>query len=150
MTKPTRYIVVGGCGILVAGLAAGTVAFVQGGFQGLTGAATIPNELRYFPDSANVVAYADIRGVMASDLRRRFREATPESEGQREFESQTGIDLEQDIDQVVACLVPGSGEPEGLLIASGRFETDQLTQLARQHGGTVGLPRRAGRDQAHW
>lgn len=137
MTTPTRFVLLGACGVLCGGLAVGAVAFVQGGFPALERPPSVPSELRYFPAAASVVAYADIQGVMASDLRRRFRHAAPESEGQRDFESRTGIDLERDITQVVACLVPGVGEPVGLVVATGRFEAERLEQLAQDHGGTA-------------
>ena len=137
MSKPTRLVLLGACGVLFAGLAVGAVAFVQGGFSGQLETPAIPDELRYFPSTASVVAYADVRGVMASDVRQRFRDSAREAEGQREFESRTGIDLERDVDQVVACLIPGVGEPDGLVVATGRFQPDRLEQLAQEHGGTA-------------
>jgi hypothetical protein len=50
-------------------------------------------------------AYADVRGIMDSDLRARLKEALRASgAGQREFQDHTGIDIEKDIDYVVASL----------------------------------------------
>ena len=137
MTTSTQYVLLGGCGVLVVGLVAGATAYVAGGFPTVAQAQAVPAELRYFPANASVVAFADVRGVMASDLRRRLRDSTGRSDGQREFESRTGIDIEQDVDQIVACLVPGPGEPEGLVIATGRFESERLEALAQQQGGTI-------------
>src|SRR6185437_14130425 len=54
----------------------------------------------------------------------------------------TGIDIERDIDYVVAALTaPGAGgfqqQPNGLVVARGRFNTTQLETLIRDHGGVV-------------
>ena len=46
---------------------------------------------------------------MTSELRQKLRSAIPLQEnGQREFENQTGINIETDIDRVVACLNPNA------------------------------------------
>ena len=47
---------------------------------------------------------------MASELRQKLRRAIPMQEnGQQELQNQTGINLETDIDTVVACLSPDAG-----------------------------------------
>ena len=57
-----------------------------------------------------VVAYADVRAIMDSELRARLKEAMPMHEqGQKEFQEQTGIDIERDIDYVVASLATDAG-----------------------------------------
>jgi hypothetical protein len=65
----------------------------------------------------------------------------PQEQGQKEFFEQTGIDIESDIDYIVAAAtgLPNgdSVEPSGLIVARGRFSTTQLELLARQHGGVV-------------
>jgi hypothetical protein len=137
MTTPTRYVLFGSGCILALGLVAGAVAYVEGGFPALARMQSAPEELRYFPASASVVAYADVHGVMTSELRQRLREAGPPSQGQRDFQSRTGIDIEKDVDRIVVCLVPGPGEPEGLMIVTGRFEPQGLEALAEAHGGTA-------------
>jgi hypothetical protein len=60
-------------------------------------------------------------------------------EGQAEFERETGINLEHDIDHVVAFLVPTERQPRytGMVLASGRFDAVRLEGLAREHGGEV-------------
>jgi hypothetical protein len=60
--------------------------------------------------------------------------------GQREFKDETGIDIEQDVDRVVACLEPqpgGSGEGRGLVLARGRFDEVKIESLMRDHGASV-------------
>jgi hypothetical protein len=127
----------GSAAVLVLGLCTGLVAYYGGGFQALS-ASTGPNELNYVPADATAVAFADVRAVMDSDLRQRLKQVMPmhDEKGQKEFQQQTGIDIERDIDYVVAAMIPGAG-PSGLVIANGRFNDVQLETLAREHGGTV-------------
>jgi hypothetical protein len=137
MTKRTRYFMAASGAILAAGLGTGLVAYYTGGFQPVS-ASSVSNELRYVPADATVVAYADVRGIMDSDLRARLKESLPSHEqGQREFQEQTGIDIEKDIDYVVASLTAGAAKPAPLVVARGRFNDTQLEGLIREHGGTV-------------
>ncbi len=137
MTKRTRYFMAGSAAVLAAGLCTGLVAYYAGGFQSVS-AAPVANELRYVPADAAVVAYADVRSIMDSDLRMRLKAAMPmHPEGQEEFRAQTGIDIEKDIDYVVAAATGVSGNPNGLIVARGRFNETQLESLAREHGGQV-------------
>jgi hypothetical protein len=137
MTKKTRYFLAGSAAVLAAGLGTGLVAYYTGGFQPVS-ASAVSNELRYVPADATVVAYADVRAIMDSDLRARLKVAMPMHEqGQREFQEQTGIDIEHDIDYVVASLTTGLQKPAPLVVARGRFNDTQLEALIREHGGTV-------------
>jgi hypothetical protein len=138
MTKKTRYFMAGSAAIVAAGVSVGLVAFYTGGFQALS-ASTGPTELAFVPADASVVAYADVRSIMDSELRQRLREAMPVPEdGQQEFQQQTGIDIERDVDYVIAAMTPTSeGRPSGLVVARGRFNDVQLEGLAREHGGSV-------------
>lgn len=138
MTKRTRYFFAGCAAILVAGLCTGLVAYYAGGFPSLSASRTGPAELSYVPADAAVVAYANVGEVMASQLRQRLKERMPEERGQEEFQQATGIDIERDIDYIVAAAATGvPGNPNGLVIARGRFNTTQLETLAREHGGVV-------------
>jgi hypothetical protein len=143
MTKKTRYFMGGSAAILVAGLGTGLVAFYGGGFPALSASRTGPSELSYVPAESAVVAYANVREVMDSQLRQRLKLVLPQEHGQKEFQEQTGIDIERDIDYIVAAAsalgveADGSPEPRGLVIARGRFNITQLESLARQHGGVV-------------
>lgn len=138
MTKNTRYFMAVSGGVLAAGLATGTIAYYMGGFQPVS-ASAVANELRYVPADATLVAYADVRAIMDSDLRTRLKSAMPmhDEQGQKEFQAQTGIDIEHDIDYVVASLSVGGGHPAPLVVARGRFNDTQLEGLIREHGGTV-------------
>jgi hypothetical protein len=141
MTKKTRYFMAGSAAVVAAGLSIGLVAFYNGGFQALS-ASTGPTELAYVPNDVAVVAFADVRAIMDSELRKRLKIALPMPErGQEEFQAQTGIDIERDIDYVIAAMAsPIAGAPSdksGLVVARGRFDIVRLEGLALDHGGTV-------------
>lgn len=138
MTKRTRYFMAGSAAVLTAGLGAGLVAYVSGGFPSVS-AAPVANELRYVPADAAVVAYADVRSIMDSELRTRLTAAMPmhSSKGQQEFQSHTGIDIEKDIDYIVASAAGPSPEAGGLIVARGRFNDTQLEYVILQQGGQV-------------
>jgi hypothetical protein len=138
MTKQTRYFMAGSAAVVVAGLGVGLIAFYSGGFPALS-ASTGPTELAYVPADATVVAYADVRGIMDSELRQRLKATLPIPEtGQQEFQEKTGIDIERDIDYVVAAMTPnGTTKPAGLVVARGRFDNVKLESLVREHGGAV-------------
>ena len=76
MTKKTRYFLAGSAGVLAAGLSIGLVAYYTGGFQPVS-ASAVSTELRYVPSDATVVAYADVRAIMDSELRARLKQAMP-------------------------------------------------------------------------
>jgi hypothetical protein len=140
MTRKTRIFMGGSAAILVAGLGTGLVAYYGGGFPSLSASNSGPAELSYVPADAAVVAYANVGEVMASDLRQRLKLVLPQEQGQREFQEHTGIDIEKDIDYIVAAMTSsaaGVKEPNGLVVARGRFNTTLLENLARQHGGVV-------------
>jgi hypothetical protein len=137
MTKKTRYFMAGSAAVLAAGLTTGLVAYFAGGFQAVS-ASAVSNELRYVPADATMVAYADVRAIMDSDLRARLKQAMPiHEQGQQEFQAETGIDIERDIDYVVAALAPGLNQGAPLVVARGRFDTVRLEGLALEHGGTM-------------
>ena len=56
MRTRTRYVLLGGVGILVLGLVVGSVAYLRGGFPGPVGSRLVPDELRYVPAEVSVVA----------------------------------------------------------------------------------------------
>lgn len=144
MTKKTRYFMTGSAAVLAGGLCTGLVAYYGGGFPALS-ASTGPTELSYVPADASVVAFADVKSIMNSELRQRFKQSMamgPMSEdGQREFYEKTGIDIENDIDYIVAATsgLPGHGNvhPNGVMVARGRFDVVKLEGLAREHGAQV-------------
>ena len=141
MTKRTRIFLTGSAAVLATGLCTGLVAYYGGGFQALS-ASTGPNELDYVPADAAVVAFADVRSIMSSELRLRFKQAVPmNEEGRQQFLEHTGIDIENDIDYVVAAgaapSVDGTTKPSGVVVARGRFDAARLEGLAVQHGAQV-------------
>ncbi len=78
MTKRTRLFLSVASGILVVGLGTGLVAAYVGGFQNLTLiGGDGPAELAYVPADARVLAYADMRDVMDSEVRRKLSAASP-------------------------------------------------------------------------
>lgn len=144
MTKRTRYFVFGSVTVLLVGLCTGLVAYYTGMPMGAFGQSTSLSELRYVPASASVVAYADVRNLMQSELRQKLHKAIDDKseDGQAEFQKQTGIDIEHDIDRVVAFMEPVEGAESadgysGMVLATGRFDQGRLEALAREHGGTV-------------
>jgi len=145
MTRKTRVFMTGSAAILATGLCTGLVAYYGGGFQALV-ASTGPDELTYIASDAAVVAFADVRSIMDSELRQRFKAAgmahpLGNEEGQREFKEKTGIDIEHDIDYVVAAVAnpaaTGDMRPHGVVVARGRFDAVKLEGLAREHGAEV-------------
>src|SRR5258706_9856468 len=141
MTTKTRYFMGGSAAILGAGLGTRVVAFYGGGFPSLSASRSGPSELSYVPADATVVAFANVREVMASQPRQGLKEVLPQEQGRQEFQEQTGINIETDIDYVVAAMTTvGAGlpnNPNGLVVARGRFNTALLETLARDHGGVV-------------
>ena len=138
MTRQTRYFVLGASGLLVVGLVTGLFAYVNRG-AALAVSVTEPAELAYVPSNASIVAYANVREVMLSDFRERIRQIAPDGVGQAELEQQLGLNIERDIDHVVAFLAPGpdEGRPAGLVLFRGRFDTTRLEAMARGSGATV-------------
>jgi hypothetical protein len=143
MTKKTRYFLTGSAAVLAGGLCTGLVAYYGGGFPALV-ASTGPNELTYIGRNASFVGYLDVASIMKSELRQRFKQSVPMGpmgeDGQREFFEQTGIDIENDIDYVVAAVtgLPGANRhPNGVVVARGRFDIVKLEGLAREHGAEV-------------
>ena len=127
MSNKTRYFVAVTGAILVIGLGTGLVASYMGLPVSVFTSAAGPEELEYVPADAAVVAYANVREVMNSELRKRFTEMEPSQEHKNEFEEKTGLNFEQDIDTVVAAMMPkaaATGHPDGsfLILARGRFE----------------------------
>lgn len=144
MSKKTRYFVMGTVAFLAVGLTTGLVASYMGLSVPVFSTAAGPDELQYVPANAAVVAYANVREVMNSDFRQRFRQLETDTRERDEFQQKTGINIEEDIDSVVAAVMPradgaASWSPEGsvMVVARGRFEQARLEALALEHGGKV-------------
>lgn len=141
----TRYFVLTAAGILTAGLTTGLVASYVGGLPVALSRQAGPEDLGYVPQGAIAVAYADVQQVMASDLLQRLRRLhadAPDAAERHDFEEKTGVNVERDIDAVVAAMLPGpAGAPSSdhtpLVLARGRFDQIRIEGLAREHGGDV-------------
>jgi hypothetical protein len=143
MTARTRHFVIASLLVLAVGLGSGLVAYYMGFSAGAIQPPGGPDELKYVPKHATLVAYADVGQIMASSLRNRLRQAMPSvPDGQGEFYRTTGINIETDVDTVIACVTPplaGGDLPPGtgLVVARGRFDAVRIEALIREHGGTV-------------
>jgi hypothetical protein len=145
MTVKTRYFAIVSLLVVSIGLGTGLVAYYVGFPTSAFVSSGGPEELRYLPSTSTVVAFADVREVMTSELRQRFRESglqSAQENGQREFQEQTGINIENDIDRVVAGLDVSSGgaanfNGSGVVLARGRFDEVRIEALMRQHGAHV-------------
>jgi len=143
MTTRTRYFLVGSLLTLSIGLGVGLVAYSLGRSTSAFTRQGGPDELQFVPATSALVAYADVRDIMTSELRQRFKSSFPVKEnGQQEFQAQTGINIETDIDHVIAAFVP-TGEPTGrmpgpaIVLARGRFDQVKIEALMRDHGAQV-------------
>jgi len=144
MTTRTRYFVIVSLLVLGVGVSSGLVAYYVGGFPArAAGQRGGPEELNFVPRDVAAVAYANIQEIMASELRQKLHHALPsEPTGQREFQNETGINLETDVDRIVGCVRPesaSSGVPggAGMVLARGRFDEVKIESLMREHGARV-------------
>jgi hypothetical protein len=141
MTKRTQRFVFLGVAILVAGLGTGLVASYVGlpnlGFVGSNG----PDELAYVPADATVVAFADVREVMDSQVRQKLLKLSPDGDAGAElFHAETGINIQTDVDGIVATMSgppAANGTPRPLLLIRGRFDRSRIEAAIREKGGTV-------------
>ena len=140
MMQRTRYFVVASLMVLGVGVGTGLVAYYVGFPAGAFSRRGGPDELQFVPRDAAVIAFANVQEVMTSELRQKLHKVIPGQEnGQREFANQTGINIETDIDRVVACLSPngagGDVPGSGMVLARGRFDEVKIESLMREHGG---------------
>src|SRR5687768_4226302 len=134
MNKRTRYFVVGSAAIVIAGLCTGLVAYYNRGLT-LLSSAQGPAELAYLPADSTAVAYANVREVMNSAFRQKVSEVIPTGEGRDEILKETGIDIERDIDTVVAGV--STSQKNAVVVVRGRFNDGQIEALLRQNAGDV-------------
>jgi hypothetical protein len=140
MTTRTRYFVIASLLVLFIGVGTGLVAYYAGFPAGIFSRTDEIADLKLLPRNAELVAYADVRDVMNSELRHKLRTVMPASgQGQQEFAEKTGINLESDVDQLLMCLAaPQGGQTlpvATLLVARGRFDTARIEALILEHGG---------------
>jgi hypothetical protein len=133
MTQRTRYFLTGSSLVMVLGLATGLVAYYGSGAMAMR--ASGPAELAYVPADVTAVAFADVRSVMNSEFSQRIREAMPTGEAKDELQTQIGLDLENDIDTVLAGFSgTDPSRPGGVVLVRGRFDDDLIETTAVTHG----------------
>jgi hypothetical protein len=139
MTRRTRLFVAISAGILVVGLGTGLLASYMN-VQNLTLiGGNGPEEFAYVPSDARVLGFANVRAVMDSEVRRKLMEIHPGADNADRFRERTGINIDQDIDSVVAAVTSDAGAQQGppLVLARGRFDQVRLEGFAREEGGVV-------------
>lgn len=137
MNKKTRLFLLVSALTLSVGLCTGLLAY-YGGLPTLASSREVGERelLERVPAQAILVAYANVHDVMASEFRQHLKELIPDHDknGQDEFQRETGIDVENDIDSVLACVLPGEGDhPSGFVMLRGRFDFGRLEAKAREH-----------------
>ena len=143
MSRRTRYVALASGGVLAVGLCGGLVAYLnRDAAQGAASDALA--ELAFVPPHATALAFADVRAVMASELRERVRRIAPDGVGREQLERQLGLDIERDIDRVLVFWAP---EPDadaadedgssGLALFRGRLDAERLETVARRGGAVV-------------
>ena len=109
------------------------------GFQNLTIiGSTGPDELAYVPRDSRIVAFANVRDVMDSDFRHKLQALQPGSAARNnDFEARTGVNVESDVDAVIASLGAGTEMGRPLVLARGRFNEVRIKGLMLEQGGQV-------------
>jgi hypothetical protein len=148
MTKKTRYFVLAAGAVLVVGLGGGLVAYLAYN-RGAGAIAGLPPEMRYVPADVAVVAFADVRAVMSSELRRALMPGIdPESrKGRQMMNDFAGVDVERQVNRVVAYVeayTPPDPQlqvrpevPRALVMVQGTFEPARIETFIRERGGTM-------------
>jgi hypothetical protein len=127
---------VGSALVVMVGLCTGLVAYYNG--NTLMGAPSAPDDFAYLPADSSAVAFANVLTIMNSEFRQKLREVLPTGEGKDELLAETGIDIEHDIESVVAAFTPGDSPTSGaVVIVRGRLNDGDIEARGRQHGGTV-------------
>jgi hypothetical protein len=139
MTQRTRYFLVGSGLLVVVGLCTGVVAYYSDSLPGRDGLG--PAELSYIPADTSALVYADVRHIMDSQFHQRLRSLLPTGDEKNRLLAETGIDVEHDIDSVVAGFDPtgpaGSTTTGHVALLRGRFKTDDVERVALNHGATI-------------
>jgi hypothetical protein len=149
MTKKTRYFIVAAGTVLVVGLGGGLIAyFAYNRVAGMP--AGVPPEMRYVPANASVVAFADVRAVMGSELRRSLMPSVdPESrKGRQMMNDFAGVDLEKQVTRVVAYVEPYNKAPDPqaqaesditrvIVLVNVTFDPARIETFIRERAGTM-------------
>src|SRR5215472_85704 len=138
MTQRTRYFLVGSSLVLIVGLGTALVAYYNGSLP-MRATSVGPAELVYVPAGSTAVAYANVHDVMNSEFRQKLRQVFPTGEEKSKIQSEIGVDIEHDIDTVVAGFTgdPSKDNKAAIVLVRGRFNDPQIEAVAVQHGATV-------------
>src|SRR5262245_41095450 len=134
MSQRTRYFLVGSVVVMSAVLCTGLVAYYNGNLP-LRASSVGPAELVYLPTDTTALAFADVHEIMNSDFRQKLKQVLPTGQEKDRLMTELGLDIEHDIDSVVAGVSGGAPAPNGaLVLVRGKFNTVQLEATAVQHG----------------
>jgi hypothetical protein len=94
--------------------------------------------LAYLPTETTAIAFANVNEIMNSDFRQKLRTVLPTGQEKDRLIAEIGLDIEHDIDRVVAGVVAGGPAVNGAtVLVRGRFDATRMEALALQHGATV-------------
>jgi hypothetical protein len=145
MTKRTRGFVLAASAVVVAGIGtAGLASYVGLDRLALLGRQTA-DELSYLPQDVELLAYANIRDLMGSDVRHRLQAQSGVGNAPDDLATHTGVNIETDVDSVVVAVLPDStASPETraggqmpLMLARGRFDRARIETLMIERGGVA-------------
>ena len=138
MSRRTRVFVLLASAVVLVGLASAGVASYMG-LEAQGG--SLNNALDYVPADAEVVAFADVRRLMDSEIGRKLQPnlTSPRDPAMNIF-AQAGVDIRTDVDSIVMVALPGEASPAGppaLVFARGNFDSSRIEALVIEHGGTA-------------
>ena len=134
MTRQTRYFLVGSVLLTSVCLCAGVVAYYSGDLP-LGASNAGPEELSYLPADTVAVGSANVNEIMNSEFRQRLRQVLPTGQEKDRLQAELGLDIEHDIDRVVAGVAGATPSLSGaLVLVRGRLNATQIEAMAVQHG----------------
>jgi hypothetical protein len=131
--RGTRFFLIGAVVVVMAGVATGLVAFYNGSLT-LGSSTQQLGEFSYLPSTSTAVAYADVRAIMSSEFRKKLRQVLPTGTEQEKLKAEIGVDIEKDIDSVVAGMAGDQPEKGGVVLIRGRFNDETIEAAAVRHG----------------
>jgi hypothetical protein len=145
MSNRTRGFVLGASAILVLGIGtAGVASYVGFDKLALLGRQSA-DELSYLPHDVELVAFANVRQLMGSDLRQRLQAHTGAASAPDDLAAHTGVNIETDVDSVYVAVLPDDSSaveasaPAAmpLILARGRFDRARIEALVLERGGVA-------------
>lgn len=133
MSQRTRYFLIGSAVVVILGLGVGAVAYYNGNLP--LKSRLGPEEFSYLPADVNAVAFANVGAIMNSPFTQKLRQVLPTGEEKAKIQEALGLDIERDIDSVIAGGNGAGPAEKGIVMVRGRFNTGHLEALALQHGG---------------